>query len=234
MFACRGNGEPIAGTRFENPTSVLGPGWWDLREMLKPYMTSLGVLNCPSLKTAPLTDPGNTRAACYYAYDLFGGRGEVRGGAAPYATIPDRYPDFGLLKGVPENMDKLTVNPSLMPLTQDRLYYDSNTSGLTPQTFVYNHGTGPVIHNAGPGRPAGTDLTNPSHAYRSATQSNKVAGSNIAFYDGHARWYSLGEMDVVGGWHPAASGIMNISKLPTRTSSPVSLAWPMPPGVGGR
>jgi prepilin-type N-terminal cleavage/methylation domain-containing protein/prepilin-type processing-associated H-X9-DG protein len=234
MFAC--NGAPLAGTPYENPTSILGPGWWDLREMLKNYFTSLGILNCPSLKTSPVTDPANTRAACYYAFDYYGGRGQVLSGPAPFATIQDRWPDFGIRNGVPDNMDLLSVTPGLMPLTQDRLYYDANSSGDTANMFIYNHGRGTAFLNAGPGRPTATDFTNPSHAYRATTRSSDVGGSNIAFYDGHAAFYRLGDMDVVGGWHaqPNGTNVMTISKLPTRTSSPVSIGWPMPPGVFNR
>jgi prepilin-type N-terminal cleavage/methylation domain-containing protein/prepilin-type processing-associated H-X9-DG protein len=234
MFAC--NGAPITGTPYENPTSVLGPGWWDLREMLKNYMTSLGVLNCPSLKTSPLTDPANTRAACYYAYDMYGGRGQVLRGPAPYATIQDRWPDFGIRNGVPDNMDLLTVIPASMPLTQDRLYYDASGTAGTANSFIFNHGSGNSSFNAGSGRPGATDATNPSHAYRISTDSTDVGGSNIAFYDGHAAWYPLNKMDVVGGWHAPPNGnlVMNISKLPTQVSSPVSLSWPLPPGVFSR
>jgi prepilin-type N-terminal cleavage/methylation domain-containing protein/prepilin-type processing-associated H-X9-DG protein len=231
MFAC--NGAPLAGTPYENPTSILGPGWWDLREMLKNYLSTLAVLTCPSLKTPPITDPMNTRAACYYAFDYYGGRGQVLRGPAPYTNIQDRWPDFGLRNGVPDNMDLLTVNPSTMPLTQDRLYYDDNGSGDTANMFIYNHGPGNAYYNAGPGRPTVTDTTNPSHAYRASTRSADVGGSNVAFYDGHARFYALGDMDVVGGWHAPPNGnlVMTISKLPTGSSSPISIGWPLPPGV---
>jgi prepilin-type N-terminal cleavage/methylation domain-containing protein/prepilin-type processing-associated H-X9-DG protein len=234
MFAC--NGAPLAGTPYENPTSVLGPGWWDLREMLKSYLTSLGILNCPSLKTTPVTDPENTRAACYYAYDYYGGRGQALRGPAPFANIQDRWPDFGLRNGVPEDMDLLNVTPSSMPLTQDRLYYDASGSGATANTFIFNHGSGNSVFNAGSGRPSATDVTNPSHAYRASSDASDVGGSNVAFYDGHAAWYALRDMDVVGGWHAPPNGnlVMTISKLPTRTSSPISISWPLPPGVFNR
>jgi prepilin-type N-terminal cleavage/methylation domain-containing protein/prepilin-type processing-associated H-X9-DG protein len=219
MFACRGNGEPIMNTPYEMPTSVLGRGWWDLRVQLQEYMTSLAVLGCPSLRTTPVSDPANTRTACYYAFDLFAGRGVVGDGPRPNGPLIDRWPDFGLRKGVPDNLNWIE-SPARMPLAQDRLYYQ----GAGVNTFVYNHGKGDLTRNAGPGRPAATDETNPSHAYLATSSPGVVGGSNIGFYDGHVRWHALREMDVVGGWHapPNGQNVYTLSKLPGSTVSPIS------------
>jgi prepilin-type processing-associated H-X9-DG protein len=200
--------------------------------MIKDYLSSLGILNCPSIKTTPVTDPANTRAACYYAYDMFAGRGEVIGAPNAAHYIADRWPDFGLRGGVPENMDRLVVSPSLMPMTQDRLYFDSG-SGNTGQSFVYNHGNGSLSQNAGSGRPGPTDTTNPSHGYLASPEQSDVGGSNIAFYDGHARWYNLRDMDVVGGWHapPNGAGVATISKLPSDSYSPVTHGLNVPGAI---
>jgi len=151
----------------------------------------------------------------------------VPDGPTPPGRLIDRWPDFGLKNGVPDTISRIE-NPSRMPMTQDRLYYEGGTS----MTFVYNHGAGETVRNAGAGRPSPTDATNPSHAYLSTDTPASVAGSNIAFYDGHARWHRLGEMDVVGGWHaaPNSANVYAISKLPSSTVSPIS-AGVVVPGV---
>lgn len=229
MFACRGSGEPIAGTPYEMPSSVLGSGWWDMRVLLKDYFTSLGILNCPSLRTKPIDDPANTRFACYYAYDLYAGRGVVPDGPRPNGRLIDRWPDFGLKNGVPDNIN-LIEHPSRMPMSQDRLYYDSNASA---RTFIYNHGVGETTTNAGPNRPDPTDTTNPSHAYLSHTSPARVAGANIGFFDSHVRWHPLREMDVVGGWHatPNGQGVYTLSKLPGSSVSPISRGVVVPGAI---
>jgi prepilin-type N-terminal cleavage/methylation domain-containing protein/prepilin-type processing-associated H-X9-DG protein len=228
MFACNGSNGNIAGTPYETPTSVLGSGWWDLRVALGECMSSMGCLNCPSLKTTPIDDPANTRAACYYAYDLYAGRGKVGDGPRPTGPLIDRWPDFGLKNGVPDVISMIDM-PAQMPMTQDRLYYESGANA----TFVYNHGTGETTHNAGAGRPSATDATNPSHAYLASESPASVSGCNIGFYDGHVKWYRLHDMDVVGGWHapPNGGGVYTISKLPTSAYSPVAHGSTVPGAI---
>jgi prepilin-type N-terminal cleavage/methylation domain-containing protein/prepilin-type processing-associated H-X9-DG protein len=226
MFACK-DSPNILNSPYEMPTSILGRGWWDLRVLLQDYMTTLAVLNCPSLKTTPVTDPANTRTACYYAYDMYASRGAIGDGPRPPGPLIDHYPDFGLRGGVPDNIGKI-IDPSRMPITQDRIYYDGGTS-----TFVYNHGSGETTHNAGAGRPSPTDSTNPSHAYLSSSSSAAVAGCNVGFYDGHVRWHPLRELEVVGLWHapPNGTNVYTLSRLPTSKVSPYTVGAIVPGAI---
>ena len=59
MYACRGNPGLPQDHPFETPTSVLGRGWWDLRELLRPYIVDLRVLSCTSIGTVSVDDPAN-------------------------------------------------------------------------------------------------------------------------------------------------------------------------------
>jgi hypothetical protein len=218
MFVSQGPPALASGSPFTSPTSVLGPTWWDLRELLRPYITDLRVMGCPSLSAPPVDSPANVRPSCYGQYDNFAGRGRItyRSGGA-LVTIPDRLPDFGLRDGVPGNMDKLGPLSSSMPIVQDRIWFQG-----TGSIFHYNHGAGTAA--------AGPDL-NPTDVRRFSGRVGDVAGGNIGHYDGHVRWYRLGQLDIVGPIHgiPAqAYRTAILSKLPTEKPSPNTAGWVVP------
>ena len=79
--------------------------------------------------------------------------------------VPNRNPDFGLPAGVPLSIDELRVDPSRMPLVQDRSDYYRGS----PTPFAYNHGRGSLIA-AADNQPSGVGRVS------AQTNSAEVAG----------------------------------------------------------
>jgi prepilin-type N-terminal cleavage/methylation domain-containing protein/prepilin-type processing-associated H-X9-DG protein len=225
-----------AASPFATPNSVLGAGRWDLRELLRPYITDLKVMSCPSISAPPVDNAANTRFACYGPYDNYAGRGKVTyKSGTTVTTIAERYPDFGLKSGVPGNMDKLAPSPSVMPIVQDRVWFQGtginwNSVPDDAKVFRYNHGAGPT-------QPAhvfpadGAVNINPSNASKLSLRAADVAGGNIGFYDGHVRWHRLGELNIAGPIHAIASQAAQtaiLSKLPTEKPSVATTGWVVP------
>ncbi|HMN41817.1 MAG TPA: prepilin-type N-terminal cleavage/methylation domain-containing protein [Phycisphaerales bacterium] len=241
MFSCRGAPAIGASSPFASPTSVLGPGYWDLREMLRTQLSDLRVLSCPSIGKTSVDDPANVRFACYGNYDNYSGRGKSQYKVGTQIIgVPIRYPDFGLKDGVPDNMDRLDLSPSAMPVVQDRVWFQgtgANWNSVPPssRTFRFNHGRGTPIpaHNFPADGPVDE---NPSNASRLAQSPGDVAGGNIGFYDGHVRWYPLGGLSIVGPIHgiPAqANQTAILSRLPTEKPSSATTGW-FVPGIAAR
>lgn len=196
------------------PRSVLGPDWWDLRVFLAPYLTSFGALVCPSVGGPPIDDPANVRPiALYCTYNYYAGRGAFRTGT--YAIL-NRNPDFGIANGVPNNIDRLTVTTSAMPLVQDVTLY----RGLTDPYFGFNHGSSGIL----PINPE-----NPSGPVRSGSFA-QMAGSNIGYFDGSARWASRNELHVAGQTNVFPE-IVVLSRRPTAKKPIEPGNGFLPPGI---
>ncbi|MFT3683873.1 MAG: prepilin-type N-terminal cleavage/methylation domain-containing protein [Phycisphaerales bacterium] len=197
------------------PTSILGPTWWDLRVILSDYMSAK--VGCPSTTAPVWDDPRNVRQLANYSnYDYYGSRGLIH---SSRGTIPNRNPDFGLADGVPNNIDRLKVSPSQLPLTQDVTYY--TTVNPAAPYFQFNHGRGSLYME---------NPENPSGSMRRATLPVDVAGANIAMHDGSASWTPLGQMQLAGQTN-VYDTVVVLSRLPTqaRAREPVSPA--LVPGI---
>ncbi len=121
------------------PTSTYAPALFyqpaagfDHRQTFGPYVTTFDVWKCPVAGDAPsITNPNNTRFACY----------------ATYGYLPGRTtPNFGTLAALPSNLDAAQA-PSRTVLMQDTLR-EGNTG-----TFEYNHGRGTTV-TVGPTNPS--------------------------------------------------------------------------------
>lgn len=214
------------GSGHETLGSTLGPGWWDLRPALEPFIVTFQVTNCPSLPGATIDNPNNTRrVACYGEYDYFGSRGAMSYGPDfNPPTMPNRNPDFGLPGGVPGRIEQAGVSPSSMPLVQDRLWYLGSANPTLPtgtESFIFNHGTGSIQYPY--------PDTNPSNAWLTTSQAKNVAGGNIGYYDTSVRWASLGTTQVVGILN-TVENVVVLSKLPTERL-PIQPGTAVPPGI---
>jgi len=100
-----------------------------------------------------------------------------------YFYFPGRAtPDFDLPEGPPTNLDGVK-RPANMPMAQD-------TVNLHPTLGSFaNHGPGPEW-------PEVSD--NPSLGFRTVILPVDIEGANIAFYDGHARWWKMEDLEIVG------------------------------------
>jgi hypothetical protein len=145
----------------QGATCFYHAGAHDLREGYGPYVGGMEVWSCPAVRRPPITDPGNTRFACYGSYNY-------------WALDHDLLPDFGTGAHPPHEW---AGAPSTQPLMQDRFH-----NRLTGDTWGVNHAPNPWHPD--------TDYSdgNPSTAGNAVEERHLADGANIAFFNGSVRW----------------------------------------------
>ncbi len=141
---------------------------YDIRPDLEEYLLDLKVWDCPSVAGTPITDPNNTRFACYGEYYYF----------------PNfRHPDFNTGEKSPLKLREGGADRVMMA---DFLGDYMSNMGV----WRFNHGSGPDTNYK-------PDI-NPSHTFKVSYTPDSIDGAATTFYDGHTEWRNFSTLDIVG------------------------------------
>jgi prepilin-type N-terminal cleavage/methylation domain-containing protein/prepilin-type processing-associated H-X9-DG protein len=164
-------------------------GSWNLIDEIEDGLLDLSLWGCSSVPSVSIDDPSNTDGNGYGQILYFAGRN------IPFANTPARLSDDRDL--------------SAWPMLQDRI---RDHTGLNYELWT-NHVSIGSTRSAGPYSPApagqvdpwGPAIGRPAMAWYNAPSIAGVAGANITFFDGHARWYGGSELSLVGDGNHGAT-----------------------------
>ena len=188
------------------PGMVLGTppaapyGWAD---GIQPYLKSTQIYQCPSDSTGPNTDPTTSGYTDYYMNSALG---DTSGSQA--TTVTPIYNAGGISES------------AIASSSQTIMMGDGNgSSGLSTARYR-NNGAG----SAGAGTAADNLLPNHSSGGRATAGSiiaQHLEGTNLAFVDGHVKWYKMYTSgSTKGQFYSAGSSASGTGQNPTFDPDP--------------
>jgi len=181
--------------KFPNPTTGAGaPGPYGWVDTMQPYIKSMQIVQCPSDTEAPGTGAGSAGFSDYYMNAALGNTGT--------ATSPI-YNAGGISDAAVENQS-LTI-----------LLADGN--GASAFSTARYRGNGCTVEGA-------STINKPAYCTAGLVTTGSIyqrhlEGTNLAFVDGHVKWYKTEAAGTKGRIYNARTPFATSENSPTFTTS---------------